>query len=218
MTMTSDRPKLGGIFGGTPDRTADLAGILGSPAEVPPTADAAEAVEDDAPDTTAGERPLDAGPEPIAAKRATRPVRPTRSAPTRSDQPRAAVAAKDATAGNKVVPVVLDASILQDLREFAARTEQTQGSVALRAIEAHADELASHWSTPASDPGRPGRLFGTHTSLRRRTEPGVQTQLRIAAPDAETLDELAVQWDAPSRSALVNEALRRYVRSSTTTP
>jgi hypothetical protein len=214
MTMTSDRPKLGGIFGGTPDRTADLAGILGSPGAVPP---AAQATEEDTAATAAGERQLDAVPEPTAAKQTARPGRPTRSAPTRSEQPRAAVAAKDGTAGNKVVPVVLDASILQDLREFAARTEQTQGSVALRAIEAHADELASHWSTPASDPGRPGRLFGTHTSLRRRTEPGVQTQLRIAAPDAETLDELAVQWGAPSRSALVNEALRRYVRSSTST-
>lgn len=212
--MTSDRPKLGGIFGATPDRTADLAGILGPTAEVPA---AAEATEEDAPDTATGERQHGTGAEPIAAKRTNRPGRAPRSAPTRSEQPRAAVAAKDGPVSNKVVPVVLDASILQDLREFAARTEQTQGSVALRAIEANADELASHWSTPASDPGRPGRLFGTHTSLRRRTEPGVQTQLRIAAPDAELLDELAVQWDAPSRSALVNEALRRYVRSSTTT-
>ena len=37
----------------------------------------------------------------------------------------------------------------------------------------------------------------------------MQTQLRISPKDAITLDNIASAWGAPSRSALVNEALRR---------
>jgi hypothetical protein len=85
--------------------------------------------------------------------------------------------------------------------------------VTLRAIEAHADELAKHWSHP--EPTKTfGRLFGNTRTVHRRTEPGVQTQVRLAAADAITLDQLVTDWSAPSRSALVNEALRRYVRTS----
>jgi len=77
------------------------------------------------------------------------------------------------------VPIVLDASVLSDLRAFAVRTEQTQGMATLRAIEAHADELAKHWSHP--EPIQTlGRLFGNTRAVHRRTEPGVQTQVRLA--------------------------------------
>jgi len=84
--------------------------------------------------------------------------------------------------------------------------------VALRALEANADDLAGHWATESETIPSSGGLFGHTRSPRRRTEPGVQTQLRIAAIDALTLDQLVEDWAAPSRSALVNEALRRYVR------
>ena len=111
------------------------------------------------------------------------------------------------------MPIVLDASVLSDLRTFAVRTEQTQGMVTLRAIEAHADDLAVHWLHHEPPPSA-GRLFGNTRTVHRRTEPGVQTQVRLAVADAITLDQLVSDWAAPSRSALVNEALRRYVRTS----
>jgi len=102
--------------------------------------------------------------------------------------------------------------VLTELRAFASRTEQTQGNVALRAIEAHAEELQVHWRTPKAPPAG---LFAITVQLHRRAEPGVQTQLRISPQDAVTLDNIASEWGAPSRSALVNEALRRYVKKAT---
>jgi hypothetical protein len=197
MTMT-DRPRLGGLFTGGPaaDRAADLAGLLG-PATQPGSTEAAPAPSSDT-ELTGHDQPRPAQ----HGGRATRTAR----------QP-AAPAARDLPApetGNKVVPVVLDASVLAELRVFAGRTEQTHASVALRAIEANADALATYWKV-----GQPaiasGRLFGPATAVHRRTEPGVQTQLRMPTADAITLDDLVTEWAAPSRSALVNEALRRYI-------
>jgi hypothetical protein len=211
--MSSDRPKLGSVFGAAaPDRSANLAGLLDSPAGVPSPASAP------APEPASA-------PEPavdLPSAEAQTPTRPRGKTP-RVSQPTAS-GPNDAeiqssphlqSGTNRVVPVVLDASVLSDLREFAARTDQTQGSVALRAIEAHADDLARYWrSSAAAARSGPGRLFGSTSLLHRRTEPGVQTQLRISVGDATTLDQLANDWAAPSRSALVNEALRRYVRPS----
>lgn len=37
------------------------------------------------------------------------------------------------------------------------------------------------------------------------------TQLRLTVADLATLDRLVSEWAAPSRSALVNEALSRFV-------
>ena len=190
----SDRPKLGSLFSApVTDRPAALAGLLDT---APPPA---------------------AEPQPAA--------QPARSAqPTRSGQPQrrdrrpsdsrtrrpSADGPPPAGLGNQVVPVVLDASVLAELRAFTARTEQTHGAVALRAIEANIDELATHWKHERPTV-TPGRLFGTTATAHRRTEPGVQTQLRISSADAATLDNLVTDWAAPSRSALVNEALRRYI-------
>jgi hypothetical protein len=189
----ADRPKLGSLFSApATERPAALAGILES---VPATV-------------------IDAEPQPTAEQ--TEPARtsPPQSRVRRPSEARtrrpAASQPPPTNLGNQVVPVVLDASVLTELRAFTARTEQTHGTVALRAIEANADELASNWKhvRPAA---APGRLFGTTATAHRRTEPGVQTQLRISSADAATLDNLVAEWAAPSRSALVNEALRRYI-------
>lgn len=198
----AERPKLGGIFGSpaspVQERPAGLVGLLDS--TPPPAAPAA---------VTA--------PTPVNAPSTSDEVieaseKPPRSRPARQPRRAATVEPRPVPAGaNKVVPVVLDASILTELRSFAARIEQTQGTVALRAIEAHADDLATYWRGGRSSSGTAGRLFGTVSTVHRRTEPGVQTQLRISEVDAATLDRLAGEWDAPSRSALVNEALRRYI-------
>lgn len=194
----AERAKLGNIFNAAPSpRPADLAGLLDSR---PPVTEPAE--------TLAQATPLRTPSTTDVAESPQRPQR-TRTAP-RPARRASSNGSPEALAAKKVVPVVLDASILAELRTFAARMEHTQGTIALRAIEAHAKELATHWTTPESGT-QPGRLFGTTSAVRRRVEPGVQTQLRITETDAATLDRLVGDWNAPSRSALVNEALRRYV-------
>lgn len=197
MTAT-DRPKLGGLFTSpATTRPAELAGIL---EQAPPVSATARP----APPLTSPVQPEEPAKTGAARRGRRRPSEPR----TRRSTP--ATAEHAAGVGNQVVPVVLDASVLAELRSFASRTEQTHGAVALRAIEAHADELATHW-TRHRPTVQPGRLFGTTTTAHRRAEPGVQTQLRISSADAATLDNLVTDWAAPSRSALVNEALRRYV-------
>lgn len=193
---TTDRPKLGGLFTSpATTRPAELAGILEQAPSVSATAPPPLASH------VQPEEPAKTGPARRGSRRPGEP-RNRRTTP--------APAEHAAGLGNQVVPVVLDASVLAELRSFASRTEQTHGSVALRAIEAHADELAAHWKQHRPTV-QPGRLFGTTTTAHRRAEPGVQTQLRISSIDATTLDNLVTDWAAPSRSALVNEALRRYV-------
>ncbi|MDL5160461.1 hypothetical protein [Actinomycetospora termitidis] len=105
-----------------------------------------------------------------------------------------------------MVPVVLDAGVLEQLRLQSRHTGQTHGLIALAAIENHLDALSTEWSTPSASFSR-SSLFGRTQPQHRRTEPGVQTQLRLAAGDADVLDELVDRWSAPSRSALVNRAL-----------
>jgi hypothetical protein len=102
--------------------------------------------------------------------------------------------------------VVLDAPVLTRLREEGRHSGLTHGLIALGAIENHADELQARWSSGEARP-RGGSLFGRTQPQHRRSEPGVQTQLRLAAGDADVLDDLVARWSAPSRSALVNEAL-----------
>lgn len=207
----ADRPKLGSKFAApTTARPTSLAGLLDSPesrtppphSRSTPSADQGEgATSQGSPSAPSAQPPAEPRPQ-LRKENRSRPLSPEPSA------------AAPTEAGNKVVPVVLDASVHSELRTFAARTEQTLGGVALRAIEAHADHLQIHWETTRA--GATGRLFDTDTQQRRRrrSEPGVQTQLRISVRDANTLDLLAGEWGAPSRSALVNEALRRYVMPS----
>ena len=137
----TDRPKLGAMFAApATERPAALAGLLAADPE--PT-----------------DRPH---PAPAAGHVANRSTASDRSAgKTRSSRGRATSRADPGVADarpshcrNKIVPVVLDASVLTELRAFASRTEQTQGNVALRAIEAHAEELQEHWRTPKA-PSRP---------------------------------------------------------------
>ncbi len=193
--MSADRPKVGDVFR-APDHVGGLAGLLSpvSPAQDGATEAPVQGDADPSRDAAAGES---AAPARTRSKASARPSR-----------------AAALVTEIRIVPVVLDVSVISDLRAFAVRTELTQGVVTLRAIEANASELTKHWSQRQVAAPASGRLFGNTRTVHRRTEPGVQTQLRMAAADAVTLDRLVADWSAPSRSALVNEALRRYVRPS----
>ena len=105
--------------------------------------------------------------------------------------------------------VQLDVTLREKLRDFAARQHLTHGGVAIDAIEAHAGELATHWTPDQANQGT--GLFPTTTRHRVRTQVSAPTQLRMTPEVARVHDNLVTQWSAPSRSALVNEALRRYL-------
>jgi len=67
-------------------------------------------------------------------------------------------------------------------------------------------------------------LFPDAPEPRHRDQATTQTQLRISPAAADVLDELdeldelVGRWQAPSRSALINEALRRYLTQNQETP
>lgn len=211
---TNDRPKLGGAFRSTPDRTSGLGGLLQStPTPPAPTSPRSEpspapaAPEPAAPD----ERPATEGSaQRTSTVEKAPPAAEPRRRGRRAGKPREDRSSASSLAGPedvpRAVPVVLDAPVLARLREVGRQSGMTHGLIALGAIENHADELGARWSSDAARP-RGGGLFGRTQPQHRRSEPGVQTQLRLAAGDADVLDDLVVRWSAPSRSALVNDAL-----------
>jgi hypothetical protein len=161
---------------------------------------------DVAPDDDGAAAPTSSGrPNNPAAKRAPR----ARAASDAMANPAPSNGATQST--TKLVPVNIDASVHNQLRQFAARVELSFSVVVLRAIEADATELAVAWKT--SPTPKSGGMFQMvdHRSRNRRTEPFAQIQLRLTTFDADVLESLIRDWGAPSRSALVNEALRRYL-------
>jgi hypothetical protein len=115
----------------------------------------------------------------------------------------------------KMVPANIDLSIHADLRQFATRNELSFATVVLRAIEANAETLSTMWTTPRAST-KTG-LFGAtaQRSGNRRAEPAVQIQLRIPLSDAQVLNDLVDAWQAPSRGAMITEALRLFVPTAT---
>ena len=130
-----------------------------------------------------------------------------------------------ATPGRVAPPeVALAPEVYVALRELTLQeramnpaTARTYGRVALDAIEAHADELARLWDTSRATAGAGAGLFSSpaqaRSSARRRH---VQAPARVPlagvlGSDVDTLNALAREWGAGSRSALVEAALRRYL-------
>lgn len=149
-----------------------------------------------------------------------------KQSPTRRADARRKSARRDAsTVTNRVAPpeVALPEEIYSALRSLTLEersvdptTARSYGHVVLDAVERHAAELQTHWaSSTASSSG--GGLF-------KRAEAGRPTRRRHNAPrarvplagvinaDAAVLDQLASDWGAGSRSALVEQALRLYLR------
>lgn len=106
-------------------------------------------------------------------------------------------------------------SLTLDERSSDPTTARSYGQVVLDAVERHATELKAHWVDRASS---------STTGLFRRSEPGRPTRRRHSEPrarvplagvinaDAVVLDQLASDWGAGSRSALVEQALRLYLQ------
>jgi hypothetical protein len=189
----SDRPKLGDTFKG---QTGLEGRLRRDPAPPRATPDAPEPA-------------LTPEGNPSVPARDDRPPVSPRAQPVPRQPTNRAGAVKVAPGGTRIVSVQLDVTIREKLRDFAARQHLTHGGVAVDAIEAHAGELATHWTADQANQGT--GLFPTTTRHRVRTQVSAPTQLRMTPEVAQVLDNLVTQWSAPSRSALVNEALRRHL-------
>lgn len=227
--MSPSRPRLGDTFrrgSSPPDRVGGLQGLLPpssrqEEASVVADSDAAEQDQSEVVPSEEQEEPADRLEQPRreqalssdAQPAATRPVAP-KSRQRRTGRQRVGrppTGNSPVEEGIRLVPVNLDVSVHTNLREYSTRVDRPFAIVVLDAIESTADELERKWRGDV--PAGAGRLFvGRTTSLRRRRrEPAQQVLLRMDQRDADTLDELVTEWEAPSRSALVTEALRGYL-------
>lgn len=94
---------------------------------------------------------------------------------------------------------------------------RTYGQIVLDAIDAGHEELACHWKQSESAEKAPGSLFTRQPVVRKRRRhiapPAKIALTGLNSADARTIDEqLVVEWGAPSRSALVDEALTLYFK------
>lgn len=94
---------------------------------------------------------------------------------------------------------------------------RTYGQIVLDAIDAGHEELSRHWKLPANGEKAPGSLFTRQPVVRKRRRhiapPAKIALTGLNAADARTIDEQLVrEWGAPSRSALVDEALTLYFK------
>jgi len=94
---------------------------------------------------------------------------------------------------------------------------RTYGQIVLDAIDAGQEELARHWKQADTAEKAAGSLFTRQPVVRQRRRhiaPPAKIALTGLNPaDAKTIDEqLVVDWGAPSRSALVDEALTLYFK------
>lgn len=94
---------------------------------------------------------------------------------------------------------------------------RTYGQIVLDAIDAGQDELARHWKQADTAEKAPGSLFTRQPVIRQRRRhiapPAKIALTGLNATDAKTIDEqLVPEWGAPSRSALVDEALTLYFK------
>lgn len=94
-------------------------------------------------------------------------------------------------------------------RRAAADPETTFTDLVLDALETHEHDLRDTWAGRR----RPQSRF-TRTPARRprRDEPGVQLALRLTTSNLAELDAMVAEVLAPSRTALVEQALRLYLR------
>jgi hypothetical protein len=90
---------------------------------------------------------------------------------------------------------------------------RTMGQIVMDAIEAHADRLVTTWTVQEYAVGE-GQLFERPASTavprrRRHAKPPRTVVLSgVTAANGQRLDNLVAEWNAGTRSALVEQALR----------
>jgi hypothetical protein len=161
--------------------------------------------------------PAPAPPRPAPAPRAVASEQATRQRATTTTVP---VPARETGKRTRPPEVLLSAEVYDELyrRQNAEKKARkalarTMGTIAMDAIEAHADRLATTWTTQEYAVGE-GQLFERPASnavpRRRRhaTAPRTVVLSGVTAANGQRLDNLVQAWNAGTRSALVEQALR----------
>lgn len=171
--------------------------------------------------------PADSAPpiERAPARSATAPTAsPTPSSGGHGDRRRrlASVSAASSPARKRFRPpeVLLSAEVYDELyrvqiaeKKVRRGLARTMGAIVLDAIEAHATRLATTWADQRFAVGE-GQLFERPSSnavpRRRRhaTAPRTVVLSGVSAANGKRLDDLVQAWNAGTRSALVEQALR----------
>jgi hypothetical protein len=181
-------------------------------------------------------RQLDA-PATIATTKTAPPPAPAAAAPPRPAPPRA-VASEQATRSRPITEtadpapsrdaakrarppeVLLSAEVYDELyrvqiaeKKSRKSLARTMGQIVMDAIEAHADRLVTTWTVQEYAVGE-GQLFERPASTavprrRRHAKPPRTVVLSgVTAANGQRLDNLVAEWNAGTRSALVEQALR----------
>jgi hypothetical protein len=149
--------------------------------------------------------------EPAQSAPATRPPAVKRSRPA---------AASPSTPRTRPPEVLLSAEVYEEFyrvllaeKKLRRGLARTMGTIVLDAIEAHAPRLATTWANQQAAVGE-GQLFERPSSnavprRRRHAHPPRTVVLSgVTASNAQRLDDLVLAWNAGTRSALVEQALR----------
>ena len=169
--------------------------------------------------------PADSAPpiERAPARSATAsPTPPTSGGHSDRRRRLASVSAASSPARKRFRPpeVLLSAEVYDELyrvqiaeKKVRRGLARTMGAIVLDAIEAHATRLATTWADQRFAVGE-GQLFERPSSnavpRRRRhaTAPRTVVLSGVSAANGKRLDDLVQAWNAGTRSALVEQALR----------
>lgn len=186
LSSRPSRPELAGLFGGVPDRSASLQGLLSpTPGKEEQAAGMDQPAEEDQDEHRLAIQATQAGRGRPLIDRGT----PARMVG---------------------VAVYLPDELAALLRRTARTREMTYGALTLEAVRVHQAELSTAFRANPLTPN-PDELFAPIPPAHRRGPGGRQVQLRLARPHAAKLQELAHSWGAGTRSALVAEALRLHL-------
>jgi outer membrane biosynthesis protein TonB len=164
--------------------------------------------------STAGDEPI-AAPRPAAAPEpAPSPTTAPQQAAKRTAGPAPAntrTKASDAVPGApRNVGVYLAPQLLTDVKEAVHLQRITYADLLIDAFEAVDDALIAREFEPETvltSSGMPRR------AVRRRGSAGIQIQVRLDDGQIAWLDDKVVEFDAPSRSALVSAVYKLHLES-----
>lgn len=184
----------------TPARHASVAGAF----SVTPRADGLSGL-------LGPRKPATPAPEPTPsapAKEEAPPAAPKRPAQKRRESPSPSSLPDDTIVN---LPVYLPPDLLEAMTSVTTR-RRTYADVLLDAFELVDDERlkAAFWAVPAT----PSPAGIPRKPVRRTAEPGIQRQFRVTKDQLTWIEAKTAEVQAPSRSALCVEVLRRYLDRS----
>ena len=188
----------------------------------PPVAGTDAVTEPAAPPPAHSAPPIEHAPARSATAPTASPMPSTSGGQVDRRRRLASVSASSSPAPKRFRPpeVLLSAEVYDELyrvqiaeKKVRRGLARTMGAIVLDAIEAHATRLATTWADQRFAVGE-GQLFERPSSnavpRRRRhaTAPRTVVLSGVSAANGKRLDDLVQAWNAGTRSALVEQALR----------